>query len=242
MAGRSEDTTTSERVWVPLGGSSRRYRNRLTGEIISRRQYDKRYGTLSRQGYSSYEAKAKAAKSNEPVQAAKRPARGRRAVRVVRSLDEFKKAWSAVVRSKRGTTHVHVLFAKSRQWQHRLMGRVSRPNIIVDIRMGFDGARFDDSPVTPFFRFLTDWAIRHYKQFLSHRGKLGDRVGVWVGYDFDTSAGKKEEVRIPVREQPLAILSYYLVGIDKQIASFFVDMQSIEPKVRGVMLRILIRR
>jgi len=229
-------------MWEPLGGSSRRYRNTLTGEIISRRQYDKRFGNLARQGYASYEAKAKAAKSSTPVQAARRPARGRRAIHVVRTLDEFKKAWSTVVRSKRGTEDIYVLIAKSSYWQQRLMGRVSRPNILVDIRMGFDGASFDRSPITPFFRFLTDWGIRHYKQFLARRGKPGDRVGVWVGFDFDTPAGKQEEVRIPVREQPLSILSGEPLAIDEQIAAYFVAKESIEPKVRGVMLRTLIRR
>lgn len=43
-------------VWVPLGGKSRRYRNEQTGETISRRQYDERYGRLKRQGYRSNEA------------------------------------------------------------------------------------------------------------------------------------------------------------------------------------------
>jgi len=229
-------------MWEPLGGSSRRYRNTLTGEIISRRQYDKRFGNLARQGYASYEAKAKAAKSSTPVQAARRPARGRRAIYVVRTLDEFKKAWSTVVRSKRGTTHIYVLFAKAKKWQQRLVGRVARPNIIVDISMGFDGARFDNSPVTPYFRFLAGWGVRHFKQFLGPKGKLGDRVGVWVGYDYDTPAGKQEAISAVVREQPLSILSGQALAIDEQVVAFFVKMESIKPKVRGAMLRTLIRR
>jgi hypothetical protein len=244
MTDRNTDHSTSDRVWQPLGGSSRRYRNRLTGEVISRRQYDKRVGNLGRQGFTSYEAKAKAAKSNAPDRVAMRPARGRRAVHVVHTLEEFKKAWSAVVRSKRGTEHVYVLIAKSKHWQERLIGRVSRPNIIVDIPMGFDVARFDDSPITPFLRFLSSWGIRHYRQFLERKGKLGDRVGVWVGYDYLISGRKNEAISIPVREQPLSILSVdgETFGIDEQISLFFVEMDSIKPKVRGVMLRILIRR
>lgn len=39
--------------------SARRYVDTETGEIISRRQYDKLHGTLKKQGYSSYEQKAK---------------------------------------------------------------------------------------------------------------------------------------------------------------------------------------
>jgi len=244
MTDRSSDSITSQRVWQPLGGLSRQYRNRITGEIISRRQYDRRFGNLARQGFTSYESKAKAAKSTAPDRSAMRPARGRRAVYVVHTLEEFKRAWSTVVRSKRGTGHVYVLIAKSKHWQERLIGRVSRPNIIVDIPMGFAGANFDRSPITPFFRFLTTWGIRHYRQFLERKGKLGDRVGVWVGYDYVISGSKKEATNIPVREQPLSILSVdgETFGIDEQISLFFVEMDSIDPKVRGVILRILIRR
>jgi len=228
--------------WVPVGGSSRRYRNRRTGETISRRLYDKRFGNLRRQGFGSYEAKAKAAKQQAPVRAAMRPARGRRAVYVVRSVEEFKKAWSAVVRSRRGTEHVYVLIAKARHWQEQLRGKVSRPDIIVDIPMGFVGANFSQSVITPYFEFLTTWGVRHYRQFLERKGKPGDRVGVWVGYDFEVSGGKKEAITAPVREQPLSILSGEPFAIDEQIVSFFVDMPSIDARVRGTMLRILLRR
>jgi len=228
--------------WVPLGGSSRQYRNAITGDVISRRQYDKLYGALSRQGFTSYEAKAKAAKQQSPIQAAMRPARGRRALYVVRTVDEFKKAWSTVIRSKRGTTHIYVLIADSVYWQKKLIGRVARPNIIVEIPMGFNGGKFDQSPVTPFFQFLTVWSIRHYKQFLQRKGKPGDRVGVWVGYEFGVPSGTKEVIAAPVREQPLSVLSGEPVAVDKQIASFFVFMPSIKPKVQGVTLRTMIRR
>jgi len=245
MTDRTSDYNTSERVWLPLGGSSRQYRNRLTGEVISRRQYDRRFGNLSRQGFGSYEAKAKAAKSSAPDRAAMRPARGRRAVYVVHKLEEFKKAWSTVVRSKRGTGHVYVLIARSQHWQEQLMGRLSRPNIIVDIRMGFEGAVFDHSSITPFFQFLASWGIRHYKQFLARKGKPGDRVGVWVGYDVyekKTGIKLKEVMLSPVREQPLSILSGATYPIDKQIAEYFVSMDSVDTYVQGTMLRVLIRR
>jgi hypothetical protein len=231
-----------QKVWVPLGGSSRRFINCRTGQIISRRQYDKRYGNLRRQGYRSYEAKAKAAKQQAPVQAAMRPARGRRAVPVVHTVEEFKKAWSSVVKAKRGTEHVYILIGKARHWQEQLMGKVSRPDIVVDIRMGFVGVNFSQSVVTPYFEFLSDWGTRHYRQFLERKGKPGDRVGVWIGYDFKESAGKNEVITTPVREQPLSILSGEPFAIDEQIVSYFVEMPSIDAIVRGVMLRILLRR
>lgn len=54
----------------------RRALNISTGEIISRRQYDKLSGRLG--PYSSYEAKAKANKLANPDLASSRPARGRK--------------------------------------------------------------------------------------------------------------------------------------------------------------------
>jgi len=58
-----------------LGGKDRRYLNTLTGETISRRQYDKLSGKLGE--FSSYEKKAKASKELNPELYAARPARGR---------------------------------------------------------------------------------------------------------------------------------------------------------------------
>ena len=66
---------TAQGTWKPLGGKSRKFRNLSTGEEISRRQFDRRYGSLSKGGFTSYEKKAKAT----PAEIRKaRPARGRR--------------------------------------------------------------------------------------------------------------------------------------------------------------------
>ena len=51
---------TSGGIWSPQGGTSRNFINRDTGEIISRRQFDKRYGALAKGGFKSYETKAAA--------------------------------------------------------------------------------------------------------------------------------------------------------------------------------------
>lgn len=66
-------------AWVRIpGDSKRRYRNTETGETISRRQYDEKYGRLAKQGLKSNEAQAaKNRKENAKEQLA-RPARGRR--------------------------------------------------------------------------------------------------------------------------------------------------------------------
>lgn len=42
-----------------LRNKERQFYNPTTGELLSRRQFDKQYGTLKAQGYTSYEAKAK---------------------------------------------------------------------------------------------------------------------------------------------------------------------------------------
>jgi hypothetical protein len=49
----------AKRLWLPLGGTSRRFVNTKTGETISRRQYDVKYGALKKERLSSYEQKAK---------------------------------------------------------------------------------------------------------------------------------------------------------------------------------------
>ena len=61
--------------WVRLGGKSQRYKNRKTGEEISRRQYDKLKSPLS------YEARAKHNKLLNPGEQLLRPARGRKSYR-----------------------------------------------------------------------------------------------------------------------------------------------------------------
>ncbi len=63
--------------WRRVPGKARNYVNSRTGEVISRRQYDKLEGTLSKQGFKSYEQKAKVAKRNEGIEQLAKPARGR---------------------------------------------------------------------------------------------------------------------------------------------------------------------
>ena len=60
--------------WIALGGKSRNFFNAATGETLSRRQFDKKFGALAKGGFASYEKKA-AASVEEERRA--RPARGR---------------------------------------------------------------------------------------------------------------------------------------------------------------------
>lgn len=47
-------------VWIAHGGTARLFESVATGEVLPRRQWDKRYGSLARGGFISYERKAKA--------------------------------------------------------------------------------------------------------------------------------------------------------------------------------------
>jgi hypothetical protein len=62
-------------LFVRIPGKSRRYRNTENGQVISRRQYDRLYGSLAEGGFSSYEKKAKSTTAEIRAQ---RPARGRK--------------------------------------------------------------------------------------------------------------------------------------------------------------------
>lgn len=84
--------------WKYLGGSSRQYRNEKTGEVISRRQYDKRFGSLKKRGVTSYE---KGAKLSAPEVVASRPAKGRGKANI--SLSGVSRA--GPLASKRGGTY-----------------------------------------------------------------------------------------------------------------------------------------
>lgn len=46
-------------MWQKEKGSANRYINTDTGETISRRQYDRTYGVLKKQGFTSYEQREK---------------------------------------------------------------------------------------------------------------------------------------------------------------------------------------
>ena len=65
-------------MWKSL--PDRRYINTETGETISRRQYDQRFGRLAKKGIKSNEAQAAANRAANELEQLARPARGRRAL------------------------------------------------------------------------------------------------------------------------------------------------------------------
>jgi len=65
--------------WKRIPG--RKFQNIQTGEIITRRQYDKQYGRLAEQGFKSNEAQAKANRIKDETEFYSKPARGRTSIR-----------------------------------------------------------------------------------------------------------------------------------------------------------------
>lgn len=105
----------AEYPWVPLGGSSRRYKNVLTGDTISREKYDRYYGSLFKRGATSFH---RAAEAEEEETRLSRPARGR-----------------GSARRRYGTQNINDL--------RPLIGRQSR-NIVIPVDIYYDGDGEDD--------------------------------------------------------------------------------------------------
>lgn len=74
-------------AFVRLPGKGRYYRDTDTGVIITRRQYDQRYGRLAGTGLN-YDSAAKKAKQDNPIAAELRPARGRKKPEFLKQINE----------------------------------------------------------------------------------------------------------------------------------------------------------
>ncbi len=81
-----------------MPGRAERFANLETGEVISRRQYDKLYGRLAAQGLSSNEAQAKRNRKTEGAAQLLKPARGRSSAR---KLGEFERQVVAQAREEK---------------------------------------------------------------------------------------------------------------------------------------------
>ncbi len=74
--------------WVRLPGEkTRQYMNTDTGEILSRRQYDKLHGRLAQAGLASNEAQARANLRRDEAEQLLRPARGRTSAQKTQALE-----------------------------------------------------------------------------------------------------------------------------------------------------------
>lgn len=87
-------TTPLAPGWQRIPGAARRYINTRTGETLSRRKYDERFGRLAGTGLTN-ESLAKKNKEENPLASAMRPRRGRK------KLDELKEYENQIKRNKK---------------------------------------------------------------------------------------------------------------------------------------------
>ncbi len=127
-------------AWIRLPGSANRYRNTDSGTEISRRQYDKLYGRLAGNGFTSYERQAKANREKDIEEALARPARARRSL--VRYPKQSPERQARVVNARAA--------ALERKHKHGIPNRVSNNMLPKKQR----GIRFS----LPFdYKVLEDW-------------------------------------------------------------------------------------
>lgn len=79
--------------WKALGGTSRKYQNLVTGEVIGRRAYDEKVA-----GKLSYEKKAAESKAKNALEFYARPAKGRTSIK--KEAPEVKEARAAIKKEK----------------------------------------------------------------------------------------------------------------------------------------------
>lgn len=116
--------------WEPLGGTSRRYRNVETGQILPRRQFDKLRGI-------SYEKKAEYSRARDPAAFYLRPARGRSSARKLEGefaqqvAEERKAAQQAAREAERAATaESRRLREVRRKTNRRVKQKVIRPQLL----------------------------------------------------------------------------------------------------------------
>lgn len=124
-------------AWQRLPGAARNYFDTETGEIISRRQYDKLYGALKKAGLSSYEAKAKQNLAKSEAEQLARPARGRTSLRgyseetkrdIVNARHEFKAQKAQTAKVKKAQDKIRARANRRPAITNRLLksGKMSR--------------------------------------------------------------------------------------------------------------------
>lgn len=166
--------------FVPLGGKSRNYRNTKTGEIISRRQYDKLRGIV-------YEQKAKFSRSRDESTFYARPARGRTsAVKYAgETRDLIVKERKAAAEQKRKEQKQLTEIRKRARKVERKSNRRAKQKVVRAqlLKPGHMGARIEFDTYDGFMRALNE--ARALK--VSVGGKridaiLSYSIGI-VGYD-----------------------------------------------------------
>lgn len=124
-------------AWQRLPGASRNYFDTDTGEIISRRQYDKLYGALKKAGLKSYEEKAQKNLQKSEAEQLARPARGRTSIQklaegprqdIVNARHEFKEQKAKTAKVKKAQDKIRNRASRRPKITNRLLksGRMSQ--------------------------------------------------------------------------------------------------------------------
>jgi len=227
--------------WVPLGGTTRRYRNVRTGEEISRRQYDKRYGTLAREGFTSYERKAKARRQRLPSGRWYRPpSRNRPGIYLADTLDSFIRAWRTRLRSKRGDARMVVVFADTVSNVDKIAGD-RLIDIVVAISTGFSAATVNMQPlIRNVSEFLTKWS----NAYRSQTG-LDSRILIFALFTISPVGQPQQQIiRSPLRSNSLTALTgdTSRLSLLTSLALYFRKMESVTPRLDALMYPIFIPR
>ncbi len=109
-----------------LPGKANQYIDLETGEILSRRQYDKRYGKLAKEGFTSYEQKAKANKQKDELKQLERPARKRTSILKVEP--ELRKEIAQKRQEQRELTRIQKAINRANHKKVRVPQKVSISN------------------------------------------------------------------------------------------------------------------
>jgi len=227
--------------WVPLGGSTRRYRNVRTGEEISRRRYDKLYGTLAREGYSSYERKAKARRERLPSGRWFRPpARNRPGIYLADTLDAFVRAWRTRLRAKHGDARMVVVFADTVSNVDKIAAD-RLIDIVVAIPTGFSAATVNMQPlIRNVSEFLTKWGN-------AYRSQTGfdSRILIFALFTISPVGQPQQQIiRSPLRSNSLTALTgdTSRLSLLTSLALYFRKMESVTPRLDALMYPIFIPR
>lgn len=217
--------------FVPLGGKSRNYQNTKTGEIISRRQYDKRFGSLAKTGFKTYEDKARASKIIDERKQLLRPARGRKSLNIIGKSPAEIEHEITERKIKKSIKHIdspnikNVKLTRGRKsatvrcdWSYDEIKKViDQINKMPETKMWAyligatcidDSGNSRDVSLLPSMHFQEKFSKREWESMNDKIGKLHYGTGLtpinaWVRMSFDADYSLKNAINIPTRKKRL---------------------------------------
>ena len=215
--------------YIPLGGKSRNFKNIKTGEIISRRQYDKKFGSLAKTGFKTYEDKARAAKIIDERKQLLRPARGRKSFKIAGKTPSEIEHEIVERKIKNNIKHIpepnikNVKLARGKKsstvrcdWSFEEIKKViSQINKMPESKMWAyligahcidDSGNTKDVSLLPSMHFQETFGEREWESMNDKLGKLHYGTGLtpvkaWVRMSFDADYAYKNAITIPTRKK-----------------------------------------